>query len=179
MDHRPKYLSAAEANQLYDEVMAAVDWVAGQYTFSGKTQRTPRLLGAMKDKGESTPYYKVTGFVPWTPLMRQLKERLEQETGIVFRYAQLNLYRDGRDYIGWHADREVQPGDHVVSVSLGATRRFIFRRKDKHSDKKEFSLRSGDLFIMNHATSTRDLEHTVPVESRPTGPRISATFRDK
>ena len=37
----------------------------------------------------------------------------------------MNLYRDGNDYINFHADNETK--DTIASVSLGVTRRFLLR----------------------------------------------------
>ena len=37
----------------------------------------------------------------------------------------MNLYRDGNDHIGFHADSETN--DVIASISLGATRRFLLR----------------------------------------------------
>lgn len=37
----------------------------------------------------------------------------------------MNLYRDGNDYINFHADNEAR--DIIASISLGATRRFLVR----------------------------------------------------
>ena len=44
-------------------------------------------------------------------------------------YALVNIYRDGSDSIGWHADdaNGVLPDSSIASISLGASRRFAFR----------------------------------------------------
>jgi alkylated DNA repair dioxygenase AlkB len=185
MEHRLGFLTQAEGDALYAEVFVAVDWRPGYYSFgNGKgaakvTQATPRLLGAMKAPGVSAPTYTITDFTSWTPLMLVLKQRLEDHTGQTFAYAQLNLYRDGNDNIGWHSDREVLPGDSIVSLSLGAARQFCLRLKADHKAKKKITLHHGDLLIMDYATATRDYEHTVPKDKRPVGPRISITFRNR
>ena len=44
---------------------------------------------------------------------------------IKFDYCLVNLYRDGNDYINFHADNEAK--DIIASISLGATRRFLVR----------------------------------------------------
>ena len=41
--------------------------------------------------------------------------------GVEFDYCLVNLYRDGNDYINFHADNEAK--DVIASISLGATRR--------------------------------------------------------
>ena len=44
--------------------------------------------------------------------------------GVEFDYCLVNLYRDGNDYINFHADNEER--DIVASMTLGATRRYVF-----------------------------------------------------
>jgi alkylated DNA repair dioxygenase AlkB len=46
--------------------------------------------------------------------------------GVEFDYCLVNLYRDGNDHINFHADNEAK--DIVASMTLGATRRYIFSR---------------------------------------------------
>ena len=44
--------------------------------------------------------------------------------GVEFDYCLVNLYRDGNDYINFHADNEAK--DIIASISLGATRKYGF-----------------------------------------------------
>ena len=52
-----------------------------------------------------------------------------------FNCVLVNLYRDGKDSNGWHADNEPELGKNpaIASLSLGATRRFDL----KHNTTKE------------------------------------------
>jgi alkylated DNA repair dioxygenase AlkB len=90
-----------------------------------------------------------------------------------------NLYRDGRDSMGFHADNEKELGrDPVIaSLSLGATRRFQLRHaKRKDVAGLDLALASGSLLIMRGATQ-HHFRHGVPKEKAPTGERINLTFR--
>jgi alkylated DNA repair dioxygenase AlkB len=89
----------------------------------------------------------------------------------------LNLYRDGRDSIGFHADDEPELGTNPVigSVSLGAERRFVLKRPAS-GEKLEFNLHHGSLLVMG-GTSQHHWRHGVPKTARPVGPRINLTFR--
>ena len=72
--------------------------------------------------------------------MLSLKTRVEEATPET-AYANLglptlgynavlcNLYRDGHDSIGLHADAEPEMGPVIASVSLGAERLFRFKRR--------------------------------------------------
>ena len=79
----------------------------------------------------------------------------------------VHIYRNGDDYIGWHNDKEAIDGD-VISVSLGATRKFNVRRSDEEKGNgQEFTLRNGDVFYMHGPRGTqpsfqRMFKHTLP-----------------
>ena len=80
--------------------------------------------------------------------------------------------------MGWHRDDEPELGVEpvIASVSLGAPRRFLFRRVEVPTEKVELLLEDGDLLIMRGAT--QDLwHHSVPKSLRVKEPRINLTFR--
>jgi alkylated DNA repair dioxygenase AlkB len=74
-------------------------------------------------------------------------------TGERFNSCLLNLYRDGADYVGWHADDETAYGPNatICSISLGEARDFQLRNKADHKQKLEYKLSGGDLFVMKGA----------------------------
>lgn len=89
----------------------------------------------------------------------------------------VNYYRDGGDYIGLHADREVGKGS-VAAISFGAPRDFLIERR---ADKKTvvFPLRAGD-FMWQKAGAQQVFKHAVPKLPKKDidcGERISLTFR--
>lgn len=88
-----------------------------------------------------------------------------------------NLYRDGRDGVGWHADneRELGPDPVVASISLGAPRRFRFRSKDR-TRQLDMMLEHGSLLLMAEGTQTA-WEHCLPRSTRAVGTRVNLTFR--
>ncbi len=112
-----------------------------------------------------------------------MKETLEQIFETSLTYAQMNNYRDGTDYIGWHTDKEVQKGDSIYSISLGVERRFILREKNykevENPKKYEFTLGHGSLIILNRAASTVNFKHCVPKQTKINESRINITFRNK
>lgn len=44
--------------------------------------------------------------LPFTPALLELKGAVEREAGEEFDSVLLNMYRDGSDHMGWHADNE-------------------------------------------------------------------------
>ena len=90
----------------------------------------------------------------------------------------LNLYRDGRDGMGWHADDEVELGrDPVIaSVSLGAPRRFCLRHRKRSNLKLDVPLPHGSLLCMSGPTQHHWV-HALPKTRAVVGERINLTFR--
>jgi alkylated DNA repair dioxygenase AlkB len=99
-------------------------------------------------------------------------------TGAAFNAVLLNLYRTGRDGMGWHADDEPELGlDPVIaSVSLGATRRFCLRHRRRKSLRLDLALAHGSLLCMSGATQ-HNWVHALPKTGAMTGERINLTFR--
>jgi alkylated DNA repair dioxygenase AlkB len=119
---------------------------------------------------------------PFTAELRALRERLREFLGHDFNTVLANLYRDGRDSMGWHSDDERElgpraPDDVVIaSVSLGASRRFVLRHRRRPAERHAFALGGGDLLVMG-GTTQRRWQHAVPKTSVPVGPRLNLTFR--
>jgi alkylated DNA repair dioxygenase AlkB len=89
-----------------------------------------------------------------------------------------NLYRDGRDAMGLHADDEpeLKPDAEIASVSLGAVRRFVLKPRDAAQAPFELQPAHGSLLVMA-GTTQRHWRHGVPRAARVSAPRINLTFR--
>jgi alkylated DNA repair dioxygenase AlkB len=124
--------------------------------------------------------------LPWIPELLSLKSRVEEATPFS-AYANLSLpqlgynavlcdlYRNGNDSVGLHADAEPEMGPVIASVSLGAERLFRLKRKDG-SVAFAKTLPHGSLLIMAGKTQN-NFKHEVPKEPGITRPRINLTFR--
>jgi alkylated DNA repair dioxygenase AlkB len=93
----------------------------------------------------------------------------------VYNAVLCNLYRNGNDSVGLHADAEPEMGSIVASVSLGMERVFRLKREDGTVAFSE-RLPHGSLLIMAGDTQ-RNFKHEVPKEPHVTQPRINLTFR--
>lgn len=90
----------------------------------------------------------------------------------------MNHYRNGSDYVAYHSDDEAMGlMNGVVTVSLGATRRFLLKHKDTKT-VTQLVLNSGDLVAMLGRCQD-DYQHSIPKEalSVVSQPRISLTYR--
>jgi alkylated DNA repair dioxygenase AlkB len=94
-----------------------------------------------------------------------------------FNSVLMNLYLDGNDSVGLHADAEPEYGRNpvIASVSLGAAR--LFRMKQIQGDRRwEIVLPHGSLLVMAGETQ-HNWRHEIPKDATCRQPRINLTFR--
>lgn len=139
----------------------------------------PRLTAWYGDAGRSYTYSTITMEPePWTPVLLEIKARVERAAGSAFNTVLINLYRDGRDGVGWHSDDEPELGELPVigSVSFGGTRRFALRHRKRKDLLVELDLTHGSYLLMRGATQ-KFWRHQVPKTEDRVDPRINLTFR--
>lgn len=174
----PHWLNAAVADALLATLRDGLAWENHAVRLFGREHPAPRLSCWIGDAGAR---YRYSGLVreprPWTPALAGLRDRLAAELGVPFDSVLANLYRDGRDAMGWHADdeRELGPSPTIASVSLGAVRRFVLRHRDG-APRLALDLPSGSLLVMRGRTQAT-YRHALPRTARAVGPRINLTFR--
>ena len=116
-------------------------------------------------------YGKITKPFGWIPELLSLKTRVEEATpGVAYSNSGwptlgynavlCNLYRNGKDSVGLHADAEPEMGPVIASVSLGAER--LFRLKEQNG-AVAFAERlpQGSLLIMGGKTQ-KNFKHGTP-----------------
>lgn len=152
-----------------------------------KEVKIPRLQAwiASDDVKDVAVYQSRQNRSKWFPEMRRLKNKIESVVNNLeydhpldfqFNYVLINQYRDGKDSISWHSDKEAIPYDKSVigSVSLGATR--TFHLKNGKGDKISIDLPEGSLLIMNGSDIQKNWKHSVPKRANAET-RINLTFR--
>ena len=175
------WLSPPEAARFFGALMREVPWEQKAISMMGKKVMQPRLVAWFGDPGAVYTYSGVRNDpLPWTPALLELKARAEQAAEHAFNSVLANLYRDGRDSMGFHADKERELGEDpvIASVSLGATRRFQLRYtgKKKGVAGRDIDLTDGSLLVMR-GTTQHFWRHGIPKETAPVGARINLTFR--
>ncbi len=148
---------------LLDSLIRSVEWRRGRRKMWDRVVDDPRLScwgRAVADR----------------PDLAAMRRALERHYGRRLRPPGLNFYRDGRDSVAWHSDRELRRLDDtiVAIVTLGTRRPFLVRPKGGGTSV-DLAPASGDLVVMGGACQ-RDWEHTVPKTARA-GPRISVSWR--
>jgi alkylated DNA repair dioxygenase AlkB len=170
---------ATEAGLLQSALREQIDWQQEEIVLFGRRHRVPRLVAWHGDPGTA---YSYSGTAhepsPWTPVLTAIRQRIEALTGHSFNSVLLNLYRNGSDGMGWHADDEPELGRNpvIASVSLGATRGFKLRHRRRRDPVTTLELTHGSLLLMAGNTQHAYV-HAVPKTAVASGERINLTYR--
>lgn len=179
LSYQPQWLAASLADAWFDQLREEIAWEQPLLHIHGRDVRVPRLLAWY---GEPQAVYRYSGLVhlprPWTPLLGEIRLRLEQAVAQPLNAVLLNYYRDGQDSMGWHSDDEAELGRNplVASLNLGGARRFDLRRKGGSRIEHSLTLEHGSLLVMSGATQ-HHWQHQVAKTRAPVAPRINLTFR--
>ncbi|WP_312513842.1 alpha-ketoglutarate-dependent dioxygenase AlkB family protein [Stutzerimonas nitrititolerans] len=179
LQYLPQSVDARMAEQWLRELLVRTPWTQPQLTLYGRTVAVPRQVAWY---GDADAHYRYSGHthvpLPWTPLLSEIRRRLEEQVGQPLNGVLLNLYRDGQDAMGWHSDDEAAlgPDPMVVSLSLGAVRRLDFRRKGGSRIEHSIQLEHGSLLVMSGSTQ-HHWQHQIARTRKVTAPRLNLTFR--
>ncbi len=173
------WLARAEADALFERLMDEVPWETHRIRMFGKAVDSPRRSCWIGDPGAAYTYSR-TRFEPrpWPPALQALRARVDAAAGVAMNSVLANLYRDGADHMGWHADDEPELGPRpvIASLSLGATRRFALRHRRDGARRAALDLSHGSLLVMAGDLQA-NWQHALVKTTRPVGPRINLTFR--
>lgn len=154
------------ADDLLERLVAVVDWRQHRRWMYDRMVNEPRL----------SRWYAAGDALPDRSLAR-FRAAASRRYGVRFAAMGLNFYRDGRDSVAFHSDRELRHLDDtlVAILTLGAARSFLLRPA---GGGRSIDLRpaSGDLVVMGGSCQA-GWEHCVPKSSAVAGPRVSASVR--
>jgi alkylated DNA repair dioxygenase AlkB len=172
------WLTPREAATAHRAIEAEVPWATHTVRIYGRELPAPRRCCWMGEPGAVYRYSAVDYRPhPWTPAVHALKSAIEARTGARYNSVLLNLYRDGADSMGLHADDEPELGAEpvIASLSLGAMRDFVFRARIG-AGRHVLPLGDGDLLLMAGETQ-RHWKHELPKRRGVREARINLTFR--
>jgi alkylated DNA repair dioxygenase AlkB len=154
-------------------------WQQDDIKIFGKVYQQPRLTALFGTNGKPYSYSNIT-MQPhrFTKELLEIKQKIGFLCEAEFTTCLLNLYRDGKDSNGWHADDEQELGQNptIASVSLGQERFFHLRHKKNKSLKHKILLEHGSLLLMQGETQ-HHWQHQIPKTAKPMGERVNLTFR--
>lgn len=166
--------------EVFSNLSLGLDWRQLPVRMFGRSIPQPRLTDFRADPGIRYRYSGLTlDARPWSDDLSRIRRIVEHRAGCCFNSVLCNFYRDGRDYMGWHADNEPELGREpvIASVSFGARRRFVLKRRSGGGERVEFELEPGSLLVMRGDIQEHWL-HQLPRALRVSEGRINLTFRN-
>lgn len=153
------------ADTLLAAIVPAVAWRRGRRRMYDRVLDDPRL-SRWYQAGEALPH----------PALDAVRAALGARYRVPFGAVGLNYYRDGRDSVAFHRDRELRHLDDtlVAILTVGAARPFLIRPRAGGASR-DVRPGSGDLLVMG-GRAQADWEHSVPKIARA-GPRVSVSLR--
>jgi len=173
------FLSNIEASTYFDVLREETDWQQDRIKVFGKEYDQPRLTALFANNKNPYTYSNITMHpTPFSPVLLEIKSKIEKTLNQTFTTCLLNLYRNGQDSNGWHADNEKELGKNpvIASVSLGAERLFHMKHRTDKTQKLRLNLAHGSLLVMSGSTQHNWL-HQIPKTKKNVGERINLTFR--
>ncbi|WP_298897491.1 alpha-ketoglutarate-dependent dioxygenase AlkB [uncultured Psychroserpens sp.] len=167
------------ANRYFEVLKNTIKWQQDSITIFGKTHQQPRLT-ALYANNHSTYSYSGITMKPhqFSSELSEIKADIEQEIKHQFTTVLLNLYRNGNDSNGWHADNEKELGKNpiIASVSFGEMRPFHFKHRYIKEERHKLNLHHGSLLVMKGEMQHFWL-HQIAKTKKTIGERINLTFR--
>lgn len=173
------FFQSIEADILFHQLMNETPWRQDPITVFGKSYPQPRLTALYGNQDLSYGYSGIRMQpLPWTKTLLEIKTKIENLTPVKFTTVLLNLYRDGQDSNGWHADNEKELGinPYIASLSLGQSRDFHLKHNTMKEERIKIELHHGSLLLMG-GTTQHFWKHQIAKTAKPIGPRINLTFR--
>ena len=173
------FLNQSDANNLYDRCLNDISWQSSAIIMFGKKIDVPRLECWYGDLGcEYTYSGKSLKRFEFPNFLLNLRMLIEKKVNSNFNSVLANLYRDGQDSMGLHADDEKELGNEpvIASISLGENRPIIFQNK-KTKKKVTFDQPHGSLLVMQGKTQDH-WKHAINKSKKIDKPRINLTFRN-
>lgn len=174
-----QFFTSEASDDLLQTLLSEIDWKQEAIRMMGKAIPIPRLTAWYGDEGTVYRWSGITQHpLAWTPLLKKIKQPIEEAAQTHFNSVLLNLYRSGQDSVSWHSDDEPELDPVIASVSFGAMRPFQFKRIDDPKERLSIELPHGSLLIMGGETQ-QYWQHRIAKTNAPQAVRIriNLTFR--
>ena len=162
-----------EADRVRDDLLGSVRWQQNQVFRYERYIDEPRLSGWQAGAGRH-------------PALAEAQQWISRRYRVMFDGLALAWYRNERDSVAWHRDRELRwLDDTIIGVlTLGQQRPFLVKRatgrrndlEDDTAGALDFSPASGDLLVMGGRCQA-DWLHAVPKTRDRMLDRVSVQWR--
>lgn len=179
--YEPMAFGASESYELMRKISETHTFNQNQVVVCGRLCDTPRkevLLGRVAGvRYHYSGNYMTTE--KWCDELDAMCTLLSHRYGVQLNSCLANLYRNGCDGVGKHADDEEDMADDtVVTVSLGAARFFrIFERTKEKKKLIQVNLRHASVHVQKKGMQKVRV-HEIPKQLKIEDERISLTFRN-
>ena len=175
----PNFFYLAQADAYFKSLKESIAWQQDDITVFGTTYKQPRLTALYGNNGKPYSYSNIS-MTPniFTEDLLHIKNAIESEIQHTFTTVLLNLYRNGNDSNGWHADNEKELGKNpvIASVSFGEMRPFYFKHRHIKEENHKLHLNHGSLLVMK-GEMQHYWVHQIAKTKKKIGERINLTFR--
>ena len=174
-----KFINSKQSSQLFKTLLEETPWQHDTIKLFGRIHSQPRLTAFYGTEDLTYSYSNIKMEAnSWTPTLLALKKNIETEAKTTFNSVLLNLYRDGKDSNGWHADneKELVINPIIASLTLGSERFFHLKHTILPENKCKIKLENGSLLLMKGSTQ-HFYKHQIPKTKQQISPRINLTFR--
>lgn len=151
----PNFFNKEDADAYFNSLLKHINWQQDDITVFGKTYKQPRLTALFGNNSKPYRYSNITMYPEnFSEELQQIKDKVETKVSSKFTTCLANLYRNGNDSNGWHADNEKELGQNpiIASVSFGAERYFHLKHKNDKFLKQKLLLQHGSLLLMQGET---------------------------
>eukprot|EP00980_Cylindrotheca_fusiformis_P004125 scaffold894_cov153-Cylindrotheca_fusiformis.AAC.21 len=191
-------LAAGDCELILDVVQdpegTLLDKVRNELNFGGfkgaAGEILPRLQNLQADLSENlVPVYRYPGnysgdeweTFEWKPISLEIKKAVEENLLLpqTMNHCVTNYYRDGKDFIDHHSDKDLDLNREgvIVSVSLGDERVLELKRRSEPKDVTRIVLPARSMLVLGPKTN-KEFSHSVLQKPESGKPRISLTMRD-
>ncbi|KAF9547254.1 hypothetical protein CPC08DRAFT_699821 [Agrocybe pediades] len=177
----PSFISDNLSLKWYADLLELDSWYQPKLKMYGREITQSRKIAAYASDPELTLKYSgqtVDMKYDYPPVLREIQDQVEKRLRVTFNHVMLNLYENGKIYIGNHRDN--LENKVIASVSLGAPRTFIMTHDSRAKGRgKETPSSSKSLKTMDGSKTTptakraRDDDDTEDRESSSGAPYIT------
>jgi alkylated DNA repair dioxygenase AlkB len=169
------FLSETTANNLFETLKNNTPWYQNNdiHRLIAWYADDPNMIYGIKEKS-----------LHWTPDLLDIKNQIEIYTGNNYNSVLINYYRNGNDYIDFHADdtKELGTNPTIAVVSLGSKRQLILKQYRASKGNKisnneiKYDLDNGSLLVMS-GTTQHYWKHSIKKTNYHVMPSINLIFR--
>ena len=175
----PDFLSCEASDQLLAKSIAEILWEQDQIKLFGRIVKVPRLSAWFSQTNTTYRYSGLTHQPKQMPeFIKTLLHDVVVKTGVEFNSILVNLYRDGNDSMGLHADDEAElgPAVNIASLSVGVPRTLVFRHRYNKLARIALPVAHGSLLMM-YSPLQKYWMHELPKRKNVAAPRVNFSFR--